>query len=102
MGKRRDIEESSRSQFDYFPVIHRRDGSPQHDHPDMPALAARRPPTRLEISGPFPSGLINPPADGHPADSDNLESPFFKSSNLIRLFKPLQNGFQHGCTSRIA
>src|SRR5260370_35585155 len=76
-------------------VLHRRRGAAGEHQPNVLDVAARRAHGGPDVNGPLPSGLVSGAADGHAPDANEFELSFLERSDLVGLFKTLQNCLKH-------
>jgi hypothetical protein len=76
-------------------VRHRGSGAARKDHPNVLDVAVRRADSGPNVNGPLPPRFIRGAADVHVPDPNDFEFSLFEASYFIRLFKSLQNYFEH-------
>jgi hypothetical protein len=90
-----NVKERTGAEFMDRAVVHRSSGTAGKHQPNMLAVAARCTNARSNMSGPPPPRLVRGATDCHVPDPDDIESSFFERPYFVRLFKSLQNHFEH-------
>jgi hypothetical protein len=86
-----DVEHLTRPQLDYASIGKGGSGGSGHHEADVLDGASRLANGRAHVLRPPPTRLIGGSANGHTADSNELEAAFHHFTNLVGLIEALEN-----------